>query len=41
MTFKLSKRSMIRESYRQKSDAELVKSSLEGDKQAFGDIVKR
>ncbi|MBK7479265.1 MAG: RNA polymerase sigma factor [Bacteroidales bacterium] len=32
---------MIRESYRQKSDTELVKSSLEGDKQAFSEIVKR
>jgi RNA polymerase sigma-70 factor (ECF subfamily) len=41
LTFKLSKRSMIRESYRQKSDTELVKSSLEGDKQAFSEIVKR
>jgi RNA polymerase sigma-70 factor (ECF subfamily) len=29
------------ESYRQKSDAELVKFSLEGDKQAFGEIVNR
>lgn len=32
---------MIKESYRQKSDGELVKSSLEGDKQAFGEIVNR
>lgn len=32
---------MIRESYRQKSDGELVKSSLDGDKQAFGEIVTR
>ena len=32
---------MIMESYRQKSDAELVKFSLEGDKQAFGEIVNR
>lgn len=32
---------MIRESYRQKSDGELVKYSLEGDKQAFGEIVNR
>jgi len=32
---------MIRESYRRKSDGELVKSSLEGDKQAFGEIVNR
>jgi len=32
---------MIKESYRQKSDGELVKSSLDGDKQAFGEIVTR
>ena len=32
---------MIKESYRLKSDGELVKSSLEGDKQAFGEIVTR
>jgi len=32
---------MIMESYRRKSDGELVKSSLEGDKQAFGEIVNR
>jgi RNA polymerase sigma-70 factor (ECF subfamily) len=32
---------MIRESYREKDDTELVKSSLEGDKQAFGEIVDR
>jgi RNA polymerase sigma-70 factor (ECF subfamily) len=32
---------MIKESYRQKEDSELVKSSLEGDKQAFGEIVDR
>lgn len=41
LSFKLSKRRMIKESYRQKSDGELVKSSLEGDKQAFGEIVNR
>ncbi len=41
LSFKLSKRGMIRESYRQKSDGELVKYSLEGDKQAFGEIVNR
>ncbi len=32
---------MIRESYRQKSENELVKASLSGDKQAFGEIVTR
>ena len=32
---------MIKESYRQKSDNELVKSSLEGDKKAFGEIVNK
>jgi len=32
---------MIRESYKQKSENELVKTSLEGDKQAFGEIVSR
>jgi RNA polymerase sigma-70 factor (ECF subfamily) len=32
---------MIKESYRQKSDEELVKESLESDKQAFGEIVRR
>jgi len=32
---------MIRESYRQKSDEELVKGSIDGDKQAFGEIVNR
>jgi RNA polymerase sigma-70 factor (ECF subfamily) len=33
--------SMIKESYRQRSDDELVKGSLEGDKHAFGEIVRR
>jgi RNA polymerase sigma-70 factor (ECF subfamily) len=32
---------MIKESYRQKSDDELVKASLDGDKSAFGEIVTR
>ena len=32
---------MIGESYRQKSENELVKASLEGDKQAFSEIVSR
>jgi RNA polymerase sigma-70 factor (ECF subfamily) len=32
---------MIKESYRQKSENELVKASLDGDKQAFGEIVTR
>src|SRR4030065_1877864 len=32
---------MIKESYRQKSENELVKASLGGDKQAFGEIVTR
>jgi len=32
---------MIKESYKQKDDDELVMSSLEGDKQAFGEIVER
>jgi RNA polymerase sigma-70 factor (ECF subfamily) len=32
---------MIKESYRQKDDNELVKSSLDGDKKAFGEIVER
>ncbi len=32
---------MIKESYRDKDDSELVKSSLGGDKQAFGEIVER
>jgi RNA polymerase sigma-70 factor (ECF subfamily) len=32
---------MIKESYRQKSESELVKTSLDGDKQAFGEIVTR
>jgi RNA polymerase sigma-70 factor (ECF subfamily) len=32
---------MIKESYRQKNDNELVKSSLDCDKQAFGEIVER
>ena len=35
------KQSMIRESYRKQEDDELVKASLEGDKQAFGEIVSR
>lgn len=32
---------MIRESYRQKNDNDLVKASLDGDKQSFGEIVRR
>jgi RNA polymerase sigma-70 factor (ECF subfamily) len=32
---------MIRESYSQKDDNELVKCALGGDKQAFGEIVER
>jgi DNA-directed RNA polymerase specialized sigma24 family protein len=32
---------MIKESYRQKSENELVKASLDGDKKAFGEIVTR
>jgi RNA polymerase sigma-70 factor, ECF subfamily len=32
---------MIKESYKQKSENGLVKASLEGDKQAFGEIVTR
>lgn len=32
---------MIKESYRHKSDGELVISSLDGDKQAFSEIVNR
>jgi RNA polymerase sigma-70 factor (ECF subfamily) len=32
---------MIKESYRQKSEVELVKASLDGDKNAFGEIVNR
>jgi RNA polymerase sigma-70 factor, ECF subfamily len=32
---------MIKESYKQKDDTELVKTSLKGDKQAFGEIVER
>jgi len=32
---------MIKESYRQKEDDELVKAALEGDKRAFGEIVTR
>jgi RNA polymerase sigma-70 factor (ECF subfamily) len=32
---------MIRESYKQKSENELVRASLDGDKQAFGEIVIR
>ncbi len=32
---------MIKESYKQKSENELVKASLDGDKQAFGEIVTR
>ena len=32
---------MIKESYRQKEENELVKASLNGDKQAFGEIVTR
>jgi RNA polymerase sigma-70 factor (ECF subfamily) len=32
---------MIKESYKQKDDTELVKASLNGDKQAFGEIVTR
>lgn len=32
---------MIRESYRQKDESELVTASLEGDKLAFGEIVTR
>lgn len=35
------KQSMIRESYRQYGDDELVKASLEGNKQAFGEIIAR
>jgi RNA polymerase sigma-70 factor (ECF subfamily) len=32
---------MIKESYRQKSENELVKEALDGNKQAFGEIVNR
>ena len=32
---------MIKESYKQKSENELLKASLDGDKQAFGEIVTR
>ena len=32
---------MIRESYRQKSENELIKASIDGDKKAFGEIVNR
>jgi RNA polymerase sigma-70 factor, ECF subfamily len=32
---------MIKESYRQKNENELVKASLDGDKQAFSEIVNR
>ncbi len=32
---------MIKESYRQQDDSELVTASLNGDKQAFGEIVTR
>ena len=32
---------MIKESYRQKSENDLLKASLDGDKQAFGEIVTR
>jgi RNA polymerase sigma-70 factor (ECF subfamily) len=32
---------MIKESYRQKSEYDLVKASLDGDKKAFGEIVTR
>lgn len=32
---------MIKESYRQEEESELVKASQSGDKQAFGKIVKR
>jgi RNA polymerase sigma-70 factor (ECF subfamily) len=32
---------MIKESYRQKNDSELVAASLDGDKHAFGEIVSR
>src|SRR5512139_3028329 len=32
---------MIGESYRQKSENDLVRASLDGDKQAFGEIVTR
>jgi RNA polymerase sigma-70 factor (ECF subfamily) len=32
---------MIRESYRQKSENDLLKASLNGDKHAFGEIVTR
>ena len=33
--------SMIKESYRQTEENELVKASLDGDKNAFGEIVNR
>lgn len=32
---------MIRESYRQREDDELVRASIDGDKAAFGEIVRR
>ncbi len=32
---------MIRESYRRREDEDLVRASIEGDKSAFGEIVRR
>lgn len=32
---------MIRESYRQKEDSELIRASIDGDKSAFDEIVRK